>query len=264
MHELNAKDFPTLTPLLDGLHAGTEIMGAVLSGHTRGRIFVPQAGDLHTGLVYDNGFCVLAGDRPDAQFAAACLDWLQAPANQGFFILYPGHAGWEPVLDQRQAPAVQKLQRVAFSFDRSRFAAKRTEQPLPPGHRLVPMDAALLRRLADDGHYPFAAGMWASDARFGRDGVGFCVLHEGQVASLCYSVFVKGLRHDVDICTFDGHRRQGLARAVATAFIGECLGRGLEPGWDCFRGNRASYELAQALGFDPVHEFAVYSWNRPN
>jgi len=258
MHELNAKDFCTLTPLLEGLHAGTEIMGAVLSGHTRGRIFVPQDGDLRAAFVYDNGFCVLAGALPDAQFAAACLDWLQGPAGQDFFILYPGHAGWEPVLDACQAPAVQKLPRVGFSFDRSRFAAQHTKHALPPGNRLVPMDAALLRRLAE-GPYPFAAGMWASAAQFEREGIGFCVLHEKQVASLCYSVFVKGPRHDVDICTFESHRRQGLARAAATAFIDECLRRGLEPGWDCFRGNRASYELAQDLGFRPVHEFAVYA-----
>ncbi|CAN7336641.1 GNAT family N-acetyltransferase [Acidovorax sp. LjRoot118] len=261
MHELNAEDFHLLTPLLDGLHAGTEIMGAVLSGHTRGRIFVPKDGDLRAAFVYDNGFCVLAGERPDTPFATACLDWLQAPAQQDFFILYPGHAAWEQVLDQRQAQGVQKLQRVAFSYDRSRFAAQRTEQPLPPGHRLVPLDAQLLRHLADGGQYPFASGMWASDAQFERDGVGFCVLHERRVASLCYSVFVKGARHDIDICTFDGYRRLGLARAAATAFIDACLRRGLEPGWDCFKGNRASYELAQALGFKPVHEFAVYSWN---
>ncbi|CAN7590425.1 GNAT family N-acetyltransferase [Acidovorax sp. LjRoot66] len=260
MHELNAEDFHLLTPLLDGLHAGTEIMGAVLSGHTRGRIFVPQAGDLRTAFVYDNGFCVLAGDWPDTPFATACLDWLQGSAHRDFFILYPGHAGWEPVLDQRQVPNMQKLQRVGFSFDRSRFAAQRAEQPLPPGLRLVPMDIALLRQLAE-GPYPFAAGMWASDAQFERDGIGFCVLHEGRIASLCYSVFVNDRRHDVDICTFDGYRRRGLARAAATAFIDGCLRRGLEPGWDCFKGNRASYELAQALGFKPVHEFAVYSWN---
>lgn len=231
----------------------------MLSGHTQGRIFVRQAGDLRAAFVYDNGFCVLAGDQPDAQFAAACLDWLQAPAQQVFFILYPGHAGWEQVLDQRQAHGVKKMQRVAFSFDPSRFAVQRTEQPLPPGHRLAPLDATLLRHLADGGQYPFAAGMWASAAQFEREGIGFCLFHEKQVASLCYSVFVRGPRHDVDICTFEGHRRQGLAKAAATAFIDECLRRGLEPGWDCFRGNRASYELAQALGFRPVHEFAVYA-----
>lgn len=262
MHELNAQDFPALTPLLDGLQAGTEIMGAVLSGHTRGRMFVPEPGDLHTAFVYDNGFCVLAGDRPDAPFSAACLDWLQGgPANQEFFILYPGHAGWEPVLDQRQSPALQKVQRVGFAFDRRRFEARRVAQPLPQGHRLVRMDAALLRRLSGS-QYPFMAGMWVSDAQFERDGIGFCVLHEGRAASLCYSVFASRGRHDIDILSFDGFRRLGLARAVATAFIDECLRRGLEPGWDCFKGNKASYALAQALGFKPIHEFSVYSWNR--
>ena len=258
MHELEAKDFATLTPLLPVLHAGTEIMAAVLSGHTRGRIFTPAATDLGSAFVSDNGFCVLAGARPDAAFAHACLHWLQRPDRQPFFILYPGHARWAPVIEPGLASTVDKVARVGFSFDPDRFAARRSEQPLPPGHHLVPMDAALLRQLGE-GPYPFAAGMWASDARFERDGVGFCVVHAGRVASLCYSVFVNGLRHDIDICTFDGYRQQGLARAVATAFIEACLRRGLTPGWDCFRHNQASYALALSLGFTPRHEFAVYS-----
>lgn len=260
MHALDPRDFPALTLLRDGLHAGTEIMAAVLSGHTRGRIFTPTPRDRGTAFVYDNGFCVLAGAVPDAVFARSCMDWLRHQAGQDFFILYPGHAGWEPVIEQGiTMAAVQKRQRVGFSFDPVRFAAaQRTAPRLPPGYLLVPMDAALLRQLGD-GPYPFAAGMWASAALFEREGVGFCVLQGGQVASLCYSVFVNGLRHDADICTLDGHLRQGLARAVATAFIGGCLQRGLTPGWDCFRHNQASYDLARSLGFAPAHEFSVYT-----
>lgn len=258
MHELDAKDFATLSPLLPTLHAGTEIMVAVLSGHTRGRIFTPSATNLGSAFVYDNGFCVLAGAQPDAAFAQACLHWLQAPGQQAFFILYPGHAGWEPVIDPGLVGAVDKVARVGFSFDPGLFAARRRDCPLPPDHHLAPMDAALLRQLSD-GPYPFAAGMWASHAQFERDGLGFCVVHQGRVAALCYSVFVNGLRHDIDICTFDGYRRRGLARAVATAFIDACLRRGLTPGWDCFEHNRASYALALSLGFTPRHQFAVYS-----
>jgi RimJ/RimL family protein N-acetyltransferase len=241
--------------------AGAAIAGAVLSGHTQGRVFVNARGDTRTAFVHDQGFCVLAGVEPDAGFATACLDWLHAHAGQDFFILYPGHPAWVPVLDAAVVAPVQKVQRVGFRFDPADSLARRSRQPLPPGFVLAPMDADLMRQAAAGG-YPWLGGTWKSAAAFAQDGVGFCVLEGGRIASLCYSVFVHGRHHEIDILTFSAHRRLGLGRVVATAFIAECLRRSLEPGWDCFQDNLPSHRLAEALGFQPVAVFPVYSWQR--
>ncbi|MBT2326317.1 GNAT family N-acetyltransferase, partial [Variovorax paradoxus] len=82
------------------------------------------------------------------------------------------------------------------------------------------------------------------------------------VLSVCYSVFVSGRRHAIDILTHRDFRRQGLAKAVGSAFVDECVRRGLEPGWDCFERNLSSSQLSQSLGFRPTKQFPVYSWHR--
>jgi RimJ/RimL family protein N-acetyltransferase len=259
--ELPAEDFASANSLLDELDAGAEIAGAVLSGHTKGKVFLRTPADPGIGFVYDNGFCVLAGPVADLEFAKACLNWLYRRAEQDFFILYPGHECWLPILDAVVAAPVKKVGRIDYQLDARRFAAQRFRQALPRDFTLARMDAALMRTAADT-LYPWARGTWKSEMHFERDGLGFCVLTQGRIASLCYSIFASGSRREIDILTVKPYKRQGLAKAAASAYIQECLDRGLQPGWDCFKDNHASGQLAEVLGFIPKNEFPVYSWQR--
>jgi RimJ/RimL family protein N-acetyltransferase len=259
--ELRAADFASANPLLDELSVGAEIVGAVLAGHTKGKVFLRAVADSRVGFVYDNGFCVLAGAVADVEFARNCLNWLYRHLEQDFFILYPGHESWLQVLDAVAATSVKKVGRIAYQFDKPAFVAQNF-RPLPPGDfTLARMDAALMRTVADT-LYPWALEMWKSEMHFERHGLGFCVLTRGRIVSLCYSVFVSGLRREIDILTVEPYRRHGLARAAATAYLQECLEQELQPGWNCFKDNRASRGLAEVLGFIPAKEFSVYSWHR--
>lgn len=262
MIELLAADFALANPLVEKIGAGSPIAGAVLSGHTKGKIFLGPQANTRIGFVYNNGFCVLGGAIADAQFASACLNWLYRHAEQDFFILYPGHAGWVPILDALVTPPVRKIERIAFQLDAQIFAAQEVSiRPLSNEFNLARMDAALMRTLADTV-YPWADGTWKSEMQFEREGLGYCVLTQGRVVSLCYSIFVSGLHREIDILTVDSYKRQGLARAAASAFIRDCLNQGLQPGWDCFKENRASLLLAEGLGFVQKNSFPVYSWHR--
>lgn len=261
MIELPEDDFASARTLLDGLQHGASIASAVLSGHTQGRVFVAAPADARTGFFYDNGFCVVAG-AADAQFARACLKWLYQHAGQDFFILYPGDGKWVAVLDTIVASPVRKVGRIRYAFDAAAFSAHGGSKPLPPEFTGARMNAALLRQIADGG-YPWILGTWKSERRFEQDGLGFCVLAHGRVASLCYSVFASGPCREIDILTMPQYRRQGLAKAAASAYIRDCLDAGLQPGWDCFEDNVASRGLAQELGFVPDIHFPVYSWQRP-
>lgn len=261
MVELSNKDFALAIPLLDDLQVGADIAGAVLSGHTNGKVFVDTPEKPQIALIYDNGFCVLAGAASSAEFANTCLNWLRREEGQNFFILYPGHDCWRPVLDEAIAAPIRKLQRVAWQLDRNAFTSKRSCHRLPPEFTLEPMNAALMKMVANT-MYPWAGDTWKSTEQFETDGIGFCIFAEGKIVSLCYSVFVCGAHHEIDILTSEGFKRRGLGEVVAVAFIEKCLELGLQPGWDCFKDNHASYDLAQILGFIPKNEFPVYSWER--
>lgn len=261
MIELRQEDFVSANSLLKQLHFGAQIVGAVLSGHTKGKVFLRASADARAGFVYDNGFCVLAGGIADVEFAGSCLNWLYRYLEQDFFILYPGHECWVPVLDSVVADPVRKVARVGYKFDRRAFVAQRDRQPLPAAYTLARLNAALMRKVAATS-YPWIQGTWKSEVHFERDGLGFCVLTRGDVVSLCYSIFVSGSHREIDIVTVQPYRRQGLARAAASAYIQECLDQGLQPGWDCFKENVASSQLARVLGFIPNSEFPVYSWQR--
>ena len=257
---MHAEDFASANPLLDELSAGAEIVGAVLAGHTKGKIFLRASADSRVGFVYVSGFCVLAGAVAEEVFARQCLDWLYRHSEQDFFILYPGHESWLPVLDAVAAASVKKVGRIVYRFDKSSFIAKNFRPSLSADFSLARMDAALMRTSAE--LHPWARETWPSEMHFERHGLGFCVLTQGRIVSLCYSVFVSGLHREIDIFTATPFRRHGLAKAAASAYVQECLGKGLQPGWNCFKDNRPSRELAEVLGFVPASEFSVYAWHR--
>ena len=261
MIELQAKDFSSFRPLAGQMRAGAELTDAVLSGHTQGRAFIGGEADTRSLFVYDHGLCAIAGAVPAEGFARDCLDWLYRYRGQDFFVLFPGAASWVPVLDAVAAPPLAKVQRVGFRFERTLFETQRSRTPLESEFVLTRMDATLMGNEAVT-MYPWIAGTWKSASHFENTGVGACVMTQGRIVSLCYSIFVSAHCHAVDIYTLPAFRKRGLARAAATEFIDECLARGLQPEWDCFRDNLASYQLAQLLGFVPAEEFPVYSWQR--
>ena len=261
MFELATEHYASLNPSIAHTCHGADVAGAVLSGHTQGKVFINDPGDLRSAFFYDNGFCTLAGTRANTAFASDCVQWLRDRAPQDFFVLYPGHEDWLPILDTAISPATQKVQRLAFEFDHFSFRVRRTRRALPSGFTMVPIDAALMRQ-AEATLYPWMGGTWKSPVDFEQSAVGYCVLTGEQVVSLCYSVFVSDQRHAIDVMTAEPFRHLGLAQIVATAFIDECIHRGLQPAWDCFEHNTPSRWLAHSLGFSAACEFPVYSWER--
>ena len=65
-------------------------------------------------------------------------------------------------------------------------------------------------------------------------------------------------RCEIDIHTKEKYRRRGLAHYAASAFIEECLARGLRPNWECWWDNEPSVSLAKKLGFEPISDHPVF------
>lgn len=158
---------------------------------------------------------------------------------------------------------VTKRPRLDFDFTPTKLASFYDRQSAIHGdYELRRINIPLMDQIRDEV-LPYSKNYWRSSAEFERDGVGFCIVHQTAIVSLCYTCFAWNRHQDIDIMTVEGHQRKGLGFAVACAFIDHCLGHSLTPSWDCWSKNRPSVALAEKLGFVPRIEVTTYHGVRP-
>ena len=100
---------------------------------------------------------------------------------------------------------------------------------------------------------------WGDAEAFMRGGFGYVLLVNEEIISLCFSGFVAGNMHVIDIETKAAHQKKGYAEKVAQAYIADCIDRRFQPYWDCMVENIASARLAEKLGFKKSHLYTLYS-----
>lgn len=101
---------------------------------------------------------------------------------------------------------------------------------------------------------------WGSKEKFLNDGMGYCVLYNNCIASTCFSGFVSGVIHSIDVKTNEEFRRQGFAEAAVNKLLKEYLERNITPYWDCTKTNIPSARLAEKVGFSKAFEYLVYEF----
>lgn len=259
MIELTSAEYGDILPLLEGFPQQV-LPFAICQGINPGRIFADRARDPQVALIWSTvGYFCLAGDPARlsniADIQQVLLEVFIPASHAGgedSFILIPSSAAWsERLAEVLPGQALEEIYRRPHIFDPVGFAnAKARQKPIPPGMYLHAVDADLAQRLN-------ILASWDSIDDFLRDGMGFVVLQDGEVASACTSVFSSLQKFEIDVHTAEGNRRQGLACACATAFIDACLESGIQPNWECFWDNDASTALAMKLGFKPLPDYPV-------
>ncbi len=129
---------------------------------------------------------------------------------------------------------------------------------LPAGLRTAPLTVDLLR--AHTELRETAELFYGSIDAFLRHGFGVCVLEGDALACVCRSVFTGAGEVEIDIHTEPAYRGRGLAFLAASAFIEDCLARGLRPVWGCWPENTPSLSLARRLGFTAEPDQPVCLW----
>jgi GNAT superfamily N-acetyltransferase len=257
MHEIPTHQHQIITPLL-GAFANYPVVNAVIEGNSPGRIFVDAIGSPQSAFVLTYaGFSYLLGAADNARFNESLEQWLKAeifPAlahsDDPTLIFYPLADGWEqPLKAMLEGYPVYDLFRRQFSFHSDRL---RGPAEPPAGFALKPIDQRLLDQTGAD-MFP-----WESPQAFLEKGFGFWLMKGDEIVSECRSVFRGGGAVEIDIHTDDEYQRQGFGALTASAFIAECLARGLRPNWECWWENEASTALAQKLGYEPVKDYPVF------
>ena len=91
-----------------------------------------------------------------------------------------------------------------------------------------------------------------------KDGIGFCCLHNNEIIGVASSnIFYKnGI--EVNIKVKEEYRRKGIATAMASKLIIECLNQNKKVSWDA--ANLNSVNLAEKLGFEYDSAYNIYNF----
>lgn len=91
-------------------------------------------------------------------------------------------------------------------------------------------------------------------------GVGYCCLYNNEIVGVATSnIFYKdGI--EVNIKVSENHRRKGIATALASNLILECIGQKRKISWDA--ANMNSVKLAKKLGFEYDSTYNVYKFEK--
>src|SRR5262249_25698566 len=79
--------------------------------------------------------------------------------------------------------------------------------------------------------------MWRAEEHFFAHGFGTLAVLQDTIVGWCTAEYVGPQRCGIGITTLPAYERQGVATALAAAFVREALQRGLTPCWECGRGN---------------------------
>lgn len=245
---------------------------SVVNLNFEGKIFVDDLKNPQTFyIIHPYGMSLLVGESNNASFNKWLKDyslnitkkrtaheWMQA---------YP--AEWDIVLPDlfgealiKSADNVQKLEsgiierntRINFRFDPEKFSQSKLAIS-DPAINIRRTDAEVFRTMPGT---VVPAHFWKSEEDFLRNGVGFSLYYNDQIASTVYSAFIMDNQLELGIETVPEFRGKGFAQLVCQSILEYCIERHLEPIWACRLENTGSYILAQKLGFVPSREIPYY------
>jgi hypothetical protein len=102
---------------------------------------------------------------------------------------------------------------------------------------------------------------WDNKEDFMKNGVGFSLFYNSELASTAYSSYIHDNKLELGIETIEKFRKMGLAEIVCGALIEYCIENSYEPIWSCRLSNIGSYKLAEKLGFEPILNTPYYLFN---
>ncbi len=148
---------------------------------------------------------------------------------------------------------VQKSQRYSIkkevSFDKVRL--HRMSNSLEKKFKFIQIDEALADNIKKIEFINITDN-------YKKNGIGFCCVHNNEIIGVASSnIFYKdGI--EVNIKVKEEYRRKGIATAMASKLIIECLNQNKKISWDA--ANLNSVSLAEKLGFEYDSSYNIYNF----
>ncbi|GGA86879.1 GNAT family N-acetyltransferase [Ornithinibacillus halotolerans] len=243
---------------------------AVVEGINPGRVFVDNVLIPASGIVWlgnNDGFFFIGNEgnenfnneisnfiddfiMPEAKKVG--LNWFEGMGN---------HSGWNSVLENvfKHRPFKTWNQKV-YTLQMENYKAQ-SEPIIEPGFEVIKINQTLYNNKSIS-NINFLRNkiseFWSSPEQFFKEGIGFCIVHNNTIVSICFSGFVVDHVHCVDIETLENYQGKKQAQRIAHCFVKDCLENNRLPYWDCMESNKPSIAVAENIGFTNVFDYRGY------
>jgi len=265
-------DYHKSIKLLSKVSINNYFARAVAEKKVDGKIYVDDVSDPKTFyILHPYGISLLLGASGNKDFNQSFRDyalntnrsrneheWMQAFPEKWHEVLSDLFDGSMVKSSEKvksdKTNIIELNTRVNFKFNKDKYLFTK---PLyrQNGISIVRTDLEIFKNMKG-AVVPFR--FWDNAEDFYKNGVGFSVYYEGNLASTAYSAFIFDNILELGIETMPEFRGKGLAGKSCSALIDYCLQNGYEPVWSCRFENTASYNLAQKLGFEIIKKFPFY------
>lgn len=254
MIELSKEEMYCLCPLCER-KLDVELWSCVEGN--MGRAWVDKKDNPSIAMVVVADFCFLLGYTEDMSNKVAIKELLEQFKRK--IIISCSNYGVS-VIKQYFPNNHKKYSRYAMKkepdvFQRSKL--KSFIEAVEPRFHIEKIDGSNYNKVLEDEFMADCCSNYSSLEEFMQNGIGYVIIHDGEIISGASSYsYCKG-SIDITIGTKEEYRQNGLALACASKLILDCLEKNIYPRWDA--ANLESVALAENLGYHFEKEYEVYS-----
>jgi hypothetical protein len=266
MKLLDVKDYYKVLNPLKKLKFNTLFAKTVITQKISSAIYVDDVINPNAFYIaHPYGMSLLFGQSDDEEFLDGLKDYILNKNNVRFqrewLQFYPND--WVSILDdllgedmfmsdkeflslkEDDSSKVVKSIRLNFQFSINRFNALKNSCEFS-GCEVVSTSRDMFDKIEG---LVVPKIFWKDSEQFEKEGKGFSLICEGELASTAFASFADVGKLELGIETSENHRKKGYATEVSVALIEYCIENNLEPVWSCNITNTGSASLAQKLGF---------------
>ena len=268
--ELSKNDFYKCNSLVNE-HGQLEVK-AVIAGVNPGRIFVDNVSSPNSGLIWlgnNDGFFFI-GDAKNIEFNNTINDFIDEvivpeakKVGLNCFEAIGNHSNWNKTIDRIfQHRNLKSWNQRVYTLRKEGYE-NHHEPEIEQEYTVLKMSKALYENSNNtfkniDFLQSKIFEFWSSPDCFFNEGIGYCIVYDDLIVSVCFSGFVFENIHCIDIETIEGHQGRKLAQKIAHSFVKDCLENDIIPYWDCMELNKPSVAVVENVGFTNVFNYVGY------
>ncbi|MBG9714385.1 GNAT family N-acetyltransferase [Bacillus cereus] len=268
--ELSKVDFYRCNRLVN--EQGQLEVRAVIAGVNPGRIFVDNMSSPNSGLIWlgnNDGFFFI-GDAENEEFNKEMNRFINnvivpgaRKAGLDCFEGIGNHSKWNKTIERIfQHRNLKSWNQRVYTL-RKKGYENHHEPEIEQEYTVLKMSKALYENSNNtfkniDFLQSKILEFWSSSDRFFNEGIGYCIVYDDVIVSVCFSGFVFENIHCIDIETIEGYQGRELAQKIAHSFVKDCLENDIIPYWDCMELNKPSVAVVENVGFTNVFNYVGY------